>query len=835
MKAPSAGPGANAEANLPVFAAEVAAELGIPQAGVEGVLKLFAEGATVPFIARYRKEVTGSLDEVQIRAIEERNTYLRELFARKQSVLASIEEQGKLTDDLKKRILAADTKATVEDLYQPYKKKRRTRGEKAKEKGLLPLAERIMSQAMEGDVDEEAAAFVDAEKEVPDVMAALKGARDIIAEVLADNADARKLVRETFSEKAEAASEIVADKVDEKTKFDEYRDYSESVKTIPSHRFLAIRRGEKEGVLRTKLAVDLDTVHPELERIMGLQNGSPFAKQMSLAVAEGLRRLLKIQVETDLWVDLKMRADREAVGVFAENLKNLLLQAPLGARGVIGIDPGLRTGCKVAVVDGTGKFLENTTLFLTQGAGKKQAAEATLLALVHKHQPAAIAVGNGTGGRETEAFVRKLLKEMAAKSEGPMKKVFGDVLVVSVSESGASIYSASDIARDEFPDLDLTVRGAISIARRLQDPLAELVKVDPKSIGVGQYQHDVYQTLLSKKLDEVVESCVNKVGVEVNTASAPLLARVAGIGPSLAKKVVRHRDEKGKFASRDELKSVSGLGPAAFEQATGFLRIHGAENPLDNSAVHPERYGIVEQMAKDLGIDVASLVGDNAAVSRIDLKKYITDDVGEPTLRDIVDELKKPGRDPRDEFVAPKFRDDVNEMEDLKVGMELEGVVTNVTAFCAFVDVGVHQDGLVHISQLADRFVDNPHDVVKSGQKLKVKVLEIDLDRRRIALTARLGESVGTGGGYGSAEFAAGNRKGGGGGGGGGRGKGGGGYGGGRNAGGRSGGGGGARRGGGRHGGGGRSGGQGGGRGGSNGGNGGGGFSNNPFQDLLKK
>ncbi|MFZ9889330.1 MAG: Tex family protein, partial [Myxococcota bacterium] len=683
---------------------------------------------------RYRKEATGSLDEVQIRNIEERHQYISELEGRRASILESIESQGKLTDDLKKKILSADTKAKLEDLYLPFKPKRRTKAMIARERGLEPLAERVLAQPLDGHPEEEAKAFVDPAKEVPDVEAALQGARDIVVETLYENADARALVREVFQKNGEVRS-TYAKEPEGPTKFDQYGDFAEAIGKIPSHRFLAIRRGEKEGVLRVELAVELEAVRPKLEELMHINRRSSFASHLERAVKEGTLRL-KISVETDVLVDLKLESDKSAVQVFAENLRNLLLAAPLGGKTVLGIDPGIRTGCKCVVVDDTGKFLENLTIYPSQGASKRQEAEAMLLALVHRHRPIAIAVGNGTAGRETETFVKTTLSSIPKEALAQM----GNPFVLPVNEAGASVYSASDVARDEFPELDLTIRGAISIARRLQDPLAELVKIDPKSIGVGQYQHDVYQPMLTRKLDEVVESCVNHVGVELNTASAPLLAKVAGIGPSLAKKIVKHRDAHGAFKNRKELLNVSGLGPSTFEQCAGFLRVRGSDHPLDASAVHPERYPLVERMSDDLGVRLDKLIGDVTTIAKVDIKKYVAGDVGEPTLRDILNELKKPGRDPRDSFEPPRFRDDVSELEHLKIGMELEGVVTNVTAFGAFVDLGVHQDGLIHISQLSDRFVENPHDVVKPGDKIQVRVLEVDLQRRRIALTAKKGD-----------------------------------------------------------------------------------------------
>jgi protein Tex len=713
---------------------QLAGELSLPRHAVGAVVKLLAEGATVPFIARYRKEATGGLDEVQIRAIEERRAYVLELEDRRKTVLAEIGKQGKLTEALEKKIRACTTKADLEDLYLPFKPKRRTRAIIAKERGLEPLADRLWAQPLDGRPDDEARAFVDAAKEVPDVAAALAGARDICAERVAEDADVRKLVREAYAK--EGVIQVVKNEehASKATKFDMYADFQEPVGSIPSHRYLAIRRGETEGVLRASLDLDGERLLPSIKAAAKVNPKSPWAPELTKAVEDATKRLLLPTVQSDVRVDLKMAADRAAVEVFAQNLRELLLAAPFGTKAVLGIDPGQRTGCKCAVADETGKLIHHETIYLVQGGDATERARQSLRAICKKYSPRAVAVGNGTHGRETEAFVRDVLA-----SEG-----LSQVFCVAVSEAGASVYSASEIAREEFPDLDLTVRGAISIARRLQDPLAELVKVDPKSIGVGQYQHDVYQGLLAKKLDEVIESCVNLVGVELNTASAPLLGRVAGIGPSLAKKIVAHRDQKGAFKSRKALLDVGGVGPRTFEQAAGFLRIRGGDHPLDASAVHPERYPLVEKIAADLGVPVASLIGDPKLVDRIDPKRYVSGDVGAFTLNDIVGELKKPGRDPRAAFEPPKFRDDVRTMEDLKPAMELEGVVTNVTAFGAFVDVGVHQDGLVHVSQLADRFVRDPSEVVKVGDKIQVRVLEVDLDRKRISLTAKKGVPAGT-------------------------------------------------------------------------------------------
>ncbi len=707
------------------------AELKLPAAGVAAVIKLMAEGATVPFIARYRKEATGNLDEVQIRAIGERFEYVTELEARRSSVLAEIEKQGKLTPELAAKLRAAVTKAELEDLYLPFKPKRRTRAVIALERGLGPLAESLWAQTGGVAAEALAASFVDAAKEVPDVAAALAGARDICAERLAEDAELRQRVRQAYLTNGVIEVKKRKEHAEKTTKFDMYADFAEPLAKLPSHRFLAIRRGEDEGVLKSALGLELEPHFPFAASRIPIRPSSPYRAELEKVVVDAVDRIVAPSVTVDVRIELKLRSDLEAIRVFAQNLRELLLSAPLGGKAVLGIDPGQRTGCKCAVVDETGKLVAHETIYLVQGDGALGKARESLRGICRKYTPRAIAVGNGTHGRETEAFVRELLA-----SEG-----LTETFCVSVNEAGASVYSASDVARDEFPDLDLTVRGAVSIARRLQDPLAELVKVDPKSIGVGQYQHDVSQVALGQKLDEVVESCVNSVGVELNTASAWLLSRVAGIGLTLAKRVVQHRNENGPFKSRQALLEVSGLGPRTFEQAAGFLRVRDGRHPLDASAVHPERYALVEKMAADLDVPLASVIGNAALLRRIDLSRYQSGDVGEFTLKDILNELDKPGRDPRKSFEPPKFRDDVRELADLKPGMELEGVVTNITAFGAFVDVGVHQDGLVHISQLADRFVSDPHEVVKVGDRIQVRVLEIDLDRRRVALSARRGGS----------------------------------------------------------------------------------------------
>lgn len=710
------------------LASRIGSALNLPDRGVQSVIELFDDNATIPFIARYRKEATGNLDEVQIRDIRERLDYLRELDARRATILKSIDEQGKLSEALRKRIEAVTSRQELEDIYLPYRPRRRTRAMMARERGLQELAERMRNQSAADDPQELAARFAAAHEELEDAAAAIAGARDIIAEELSEDANVRAWIRRELFEHASLSATPAIDPESQRTKFEQYYDFQEPVATIPSHRFLAIRRGEREGVLRTSLQSDEERILHFLESQIGLQASTPWHDDLKRACREAWRRLLSPSVETDIRVELKQRADREAVDIFARNLSSLLMAAPLGQARVFGIDPGLRTGCKLAVVDETGAFVDNTTLYLSGSASAREAARRDLLQWCARFKPNAIAIGNGTAGRETEAFVRETIRDTEHRA----------IIVIMVSEAGASVYSASEVAREEFPELDLTVRGAISIARRLQDPLAELVKVDPRSIGVGQYQHDVQESLLARKLDEVVESCVNAVGVELNTASAPLLAKVAGIGPTLATRIVEHRNQSGAFRNRSDLLKVSGLGPRTFEQCAGFLRLRSSTNPLDRSAVHPESYPIVERIAADLSIGLDDLVGSARLASQIDVAGYESEGVGALTLRDIIEELKKPGRDPRSSFEAPAFRDDVRELEDLKLGMVLEGVVTNVTAFGAFVDVGVHQDGLVHISKLADRFVRDPNEVVATGDRLTVKVLDVDIARKRISLSARL-------------------------------------------------------------------------------------------------
>jgi len=707
-------------------------ESGFKRFQVENTVDLLREGATVPFIARYRKEQTGEMDEVAIRVVEERFGYFSELEDRKITVLKTIEEQGKLTAELAQRIQETRQKTELEDLYLPFKPKRRTKATIAKERGLEPLADLVAAQDLTAvSLEDAALPFVDAGREVPDAAAALEGAGHIIAERIAENADLRAFVRRLTWEQGKILSRVALDKKEAVTKFEMYYDYHELLKDVPSHRMLAMRRGEKEEVLFLSILAPVEEILAGLrERFI---TGKSICQQfLSSVVEDAYKRLLAPSIEVELRLESKQRADEAAIKVFADNLRNLLLAPPAGEKRVLGIDPGLRTGCKAAAVDATGRFVDHLTIYPHSGKGKAEAARHDLLRLITSNDFEMIAVGNGTAGRETEQFVREALA--AAGLQLP---------VVLVSEAGASVYSASDIAREEFPDLDLTIRGAISIGRRLQDPLAELVKVDPKSIGVGQYQHDVSQAHLKKSLDAVVESCVNYVGVDLNTASWALLAYVSGLSASLAKAIVRYRDEQGKFPSRKSLLQVPRFGAKAFEQSAGFLRIREGINPLDNTAVHPERYPLVEAMASDLGVPLVELVADPALVSRIELARYVTEFVGLPTLRDILDELKKPGRDPRREFQATVFRDEIREITDLKEDMVLQGVVTNVTAFGAFVDVGVHQDGLVHVSHLADRFIKNPNDAVSVGQIVKVKVLAVDLERKRISLSIREADGSG--------------------------------------------------------------------------------------------
>ena len=702
--------------------ARVAAELSLASQQVRSTLALFADGATLPFVARYRKEMTGGLDEVQLRDVRDRAEYLQELEARRAAILKSVDEQGKLDDALRAAILGADTKQALEDLYLPFKPKRRTRAMIARERGLGPLAERLWTDAV---TDEQAAldalAFVVADGEVPTVEAALQGARDILSEQLSEDAVVRGWVREVTRAKGVVRSTVQTGKASDESKFKDYFDYSEALGTIPSHRMLAIRRGETEEELMWRVEAPVADINARLTNEITV--GRRATSQLGLVAHDCYRRILAPAIEVELRLELKTRADDEAITIFGRNLEQLLLSAPAGEMRVIGLDPGFRSGVKVAVVSATGALQHTDTLYLHQ----EDRFAGAIRAMVARFSPELIAIGNGTASRETETLVKAALREL----DPPRPQV------VVVNEAGASVYSASDLARAEFPELDVSIRGAVSIARRLQDPLAELVKIDPKSIGVGQYQHDVHQTKLKQRLDDIVESCVNRVGVEVNTASAALLAYVAGIGPGLAQSIVALRDQRGRLDSRAALKDVPRLGAKAYEQAAGFLRVRGGANPLDASAVHPERYALVQRMAKDIGVDVQALVGNDALVESIVLQQYISDDVGLPTLRDIVSELRKPGRDPRAAFEPPAFRDDLTKPADLLPGMVLEGVVTNIVAFGAFVDVGVHQDGLVHVSQIADRYVRDPNDVVKVGQRVQVTVQSVDLARGRIALTMK--------------------------------------------------------------------------------------------------
>ncbi len=704
----------------------VAAELAISPHQVAGALGLFGEGATLPFIARYRKEATGGLDEVQLRDVRDRARYLEEMEERRAVILASIEEQGKLTPGLRARIEAADTKQALEDLYLPYRPKRRTRATIATERGLLPLADLLWAgEVNDAGARARAQAFVCPEKEVPDVEAALQGARDILAERVAEEAELRGGIRNLTRRKGVLWARILKGKEDNPgaTRFRDYFDHTEPVTSVPSHRMLAIRRGEAEDILRWSIEAPEEEAMT-LVRTRALE-GRAAREEMGRVAEDAYKRLLKMGVEVDLRLELKESAEEEAIRVFGVNLEQLLLQPPAGEKCVIGLDPGFRTGVKVAVVSRTGALVATATLFLHQ----EDRFRAGLMGLLERHKPEMVAIGNGTASRETETLVKAVVG--ARSGECPV--------VVVVNEAGASVYSASDVAREELPEVDVSLRGAVSIARRLQDPLAELVKIDPKSIGVGQYQHDVNQPRLKARLDETVQLCVNRVGVEVNTASAPLLSYVAGIGPTLARNIIDFRDTRGGVSSRGDLLEVQRLGPRAFQQAAGFLRVRGGVHPLDATAVHPERYSVVERMAAELGTDVGGLVRNEALLGRLEgqLPRYVSGDVGLPTLRDILEELRRPGRDPREAFEAPAFRDDVTELRHLKPGMILEGVVTNVAAFGAFVDVGVHQDGLVHISQLADRFVRDPNQVVQVGSKVRVTVMEVDLERNRIGLSMK--------------------------------------------------------------------------------------------------
>lgn len=705
------------------YATIIAEQLNLGPRQVEKTIELLEQGATVPFIARYRKEATGSLNEVQITAIRDLLIKLKELDKRREAILASISDQGKLTPELEQQIRSAANMTELEDLYLPYKPKRRTRATMAIERGLEPLANELQKQ-YSCNIDDMAAKFVNPDKGVNTPEEALSGARDIIAERVSENAQARNRVRNLFRRSAMLSSKVVKNKENEAGKYESWFDWKENAMRAPSHRILALFRGEDEGMLRVHVLPDQDEpAYEALERqfVSGRYDSS---EQVRQAVRDGYKRLLQPSIETEFYNLLKEKADKEAIRVFAENLRQLLLASPLGQKRILAIDPGFRTGCKTVCLDAQGQLLHNETIYPFTSVREERAAIAKLEALVEAFRIEAIAIGNGTAGRETEEVV----KRCHFKSK---------VIAVMVSENGASVYSASEVARREFPDYDVTVRGAVSIGRRLMDPLSELVKIDPKSIGVGQYQHDVNQTLLQESLNDVVVSCVNSVGVELNTASRELLSYVSGIGPSLADKIVDYRNREGAFLSRQDLKKVERLGEKAFEQCAGFLRVRESANPLDRSAVHPERYALVERMATDCGATVQQLMADKELRNKVDINKYVSPDCGLPTLQDIMKELDKPGLDPRARFEVFEFDKNVTRIEDVKEGMVLPGIVTNITAFGAFVDIGVHQDGLVHISQLANRRVNDPSEVVHLHQHVRVKVLEVDLRRRRISLSMK--------------------------------------------------------------------------------------------------
>ncbi len=705
-----------------VAIAQITRELQLTQRQVQATVELLDSGATVPFIARYRKEATGSLDEVAISDIRDRLSQLRELSTRREAVLTSLEERDLLTEELREAVLSADTMAALEDVYLPYRPKRRTRATIAREKGLEPLALLLWRQ-IDFEVQVAASEYINFESGVEGVEDALDGARDIIAEWVSEDTSARAEIRKLFWTQGTFFSKVVSGKESEATKYRDYFQWEEPVDNVPSHRVLAMFRGEREGLLSIHIAPPQSQAIGTLEAIF-ITDKTEASEQVRLAVQDGYKRLLEGSMETEVRKEARVRAEDTAIRVFADNLRELLLAPALGQKNVMALDPGFRTGCKLVCLDRQGRLLYHDTVYPLLGERGEQEAAKKVGQLCREYDVEAIAVGNGTGGRETEAFLRRL--ELSPK-----------ISVVMVNESGASVYSASAVARSEFPDEDITVRGAVSIGRRLMDPLAELVKIDPKAIGVGQYQHDVDQKALKGRLDDVVGSCVNNVGAELNTASGELLAYVSGLGPRLAQAIVDYRNKNGPFTSRESLKKVPRLGPKAFEQAAGFLRIRGGDHPLDASAVHPESYGVVEAIAKDLGHPLERLVGDASIAGRIDLQRYLSDKVGLPTLNDIIEELARPGRDPRREFELFQFAEGINKIEDLAAGMKLPGVVTNVTDFGAFVDVGVHQDGLVHISQLADRFVRNPSEIVKVQQQVWVTVVEVDLERKRISLSMK--------------------------------------------------------------------------------------------------
>ncbi|MDG5815000.1 Tex family protein [Chitinispirillales bacterium ANBcel5] len=695
---------------------------------VQNTLELFNEGATVPFIARYRKERTGSLDEIQIRDLQHRYNYYKELDERREVILESIKSQEKLTPELEAKIQKTLSKTELEDLYLPYKPKRTTRATKARDAGLEPLAEWILELTCPHcDAMVKAEEFINEEKGIDTAQKAVKGACDILAEVLSDNADVRKWMRELAADQGVIISKVKKEFEEQKTKFEMYYDFKEKVSSLPSHRILAMLRGEREKVLRLSLEIPQETAVQYLNSKLIENPESATVDLLQKVVLDSYDRLLLPATETEIRKEIRDRAEAEAFKVFGDNLEALLLSPPAGRKPVIGIDPGFRTGCKVAVVDDTGKFIENHTIYPNEPQKETEKSAAVIAKLIQTYNIELIAIGNGTASRETDQFVRSVIKDMPTKPAS-----------VIVNEAGASVYSASDVAIKEFPELDLTVRGAISIARRLQDPLSELVKIDPKSIGVGQYQHDVNQSKLKESLDEVVESCVNRVGVDVNLASDELLKYVSGLNRLIASNIVKYRNEKGAFSSRKELLKVPGLGEKKFQLSAGFLRIAGSKNPLDNSAVHPERYELVKQMASQLNTTINELIGNSTLLKSINKKEFVTEEVGLPTIDDILSELEKPGRDPRQEFQYARFKDEVNEIKDLEEGMLLEGTVTNVTNFGAFVDIGVHQDGLVHISEMSNSFVSDPKDVVKVGQVVKVRVAKVDAELKRISLSMKL-------------------------------------------------------------------------------------------------
>jgi uncharacterized protein len=695
--------------------AKISSTLGIPENQVRKTIELLDEGATIPFISRYRKEATGSLDEVQVAQIRDLRDQLVELEKRREAILKSLKELDKLSPELERAVRGAETLAKLEDIYLPYKPKRKTRAMAAREKGLQALADKLFEQRML-DPEVLAAEFLE------DTEEALAGARDILAEEMMETAEVREEARHLFSRKTTIKSTVAKGKQEVGIKYKDYFDWSESLAQAPSHRVLALFRGENEGILNLNLAGPDQDVLDKLDSRF-IKGNNACARQVTLAIQDGYKRLLMPAMENEMRAEAKKRADEEAIRVFAENIRQLLLAAPLGQKRVLALDPGFRTGCKLVCLDEQGTLLDNTAVYPHTGPGQAQEAAHTISGWVKKYKVQAIAIGNGTAGRETEAFVRNLNLE--------------GVTIIMVNESGASIYSASDAAREEFPDKDITVRGAVSIGRRLMDPLAELVKIDPKSIGVGQYQHDVDQKKLQASLDDTVISCVNSVGVELNTASKQILSYVSGLGPQLAQNIIDYRTKNGPFIKRSDLKKVTRLGEKAYEQAAAFLRIRHAKNPLDASAVHPERYDIVEKMAKDLNCKVGDLLANESLRKQIQLQKYVTSEVGMPTLTDILAELAKPGRDPREQFEAFEFTEGVNGIKDLRVGMKLPGIVTNITNFGAFVDIGVHQDGLVHVSQLADKFVKDPNEIVKVAQKVLVTVTEVDEARKRIALSMK--------------------------------------------------------------------------------------------------